>query len=104
MGLLRDLPQSLLNYSRAPKGCEAAIVAQSFPGGWYWASDMQMEWEKRGSWRAKIPGNLSFRAVIGNLRNWESRERVCERREASAFVGTETLRYWKRYRLQILWT
>lgn len=59
VGLLRDLPQSLLNYSRAPKGCEAAIVAQSFPGGWYWASDMQMEWEKRGSWRAKIPGNLS---------------------------------------------
>lgn len=80
LGLLRDLPQSLLNYFRAPKGCEAVIATQSFPGGWYWASDMQTEWEKRGS----VEGEGSQEplwAVIENLGNWESRERICERKQ-----------------------
>lgn len=74
MGLLRDLPQSLWNYSRAPKGYGAATASQSFPGGWYWASDVQIKQEKGGSEGSQEP----VWAVVGNLGNWESRERLCE--------------------------
>lgn len=76
----------------APKGCWADIAAHSFFSGWHWASNIQLGLDNGDS----VEGTVStepFWAAIGNPRNCEFRERICERKQEQpfAFAGRETL-------------